>query len=241
MVSYNFHFLHPINILAVRSRACERIASALLTLPPPPSLKILSLVISSHPYDFPPAVKTSPSRVRFADAIDLLLKIIYIYFCSLFVFTQATRYFLIILLIDASFLSSFHGPLPDLDARRSRTKMTIDNDFCSRPLSLFWKIAATSSSPPWDPEGPTLARSVSTSSRWEEKIPRDIPPEITNVGLCLSTPCLHPFQLSYSSLTFVITYIRLFSRKKHTRVVKPLKSKNHNVFGTQASESFFHE
>lgn len=170
--------------------------------------------------------------------IDSLLKIIYIYFFSLIRFytgytllpnNTINRCFLPLLLPRPPFLF-------DLDARRSRTKMTIDNDFCSRPLSLFWKIATTRRSPPPSrgiPKGPTtLLRFVPhvLAAGGKDTARHILPKSRTSDSASpLSTP---------PSSHLRITYIRLFSREKHTRVVKPLKSKNHNVFGTQASESF---
>lgn len=109
--------------------------------------------------------------------------------------------------------------------------------FCLRSPQSFGKSPPLRRLPNgWDSEGPPpSSRSFFlcfTSSRREEKIPRDILPKSRTYVL---PPSFNPFPFS----PFRITYVRLFSRKKHTRVVKPLKSKNHNVFRTQASESFF--
>lgn len=82
-------FLHPINILA-RARARERIASPLS----PPSLPLLiALSISPIPLASLCGCARSASLKN------------HIFLCVLFYcfFTQATRYFLIILLIDTSF------------------------------------------------------------------------------------------------------------------------------------------
>lgn len=100
------------------------------------------------------------------------------------------RYFLPLLPSTAPFF-------PDLNARGSRTKMTIDiTDFRSRFLSLFGKSPPLVV-PPWDPSRRTTscARFVLTSSRREEKVPRDILPKITRTYVVspshpLSTPFL---------------------------------------------------
>lgn len=155
----------------------------------------------------------------------------YIFFFSLIVFTQATRYFLIILLIDASFLSSFHGPLLfPIWTRRSRTKNDIAT-FALVPSVFFWKIAATRR-PPVGPRRATLLASFLRSHGGRKRY-RAISSRNHERLLCPPPP--PPFN---SLLTFVLPIYVYLVAKNIRDVVKPLKSKNHNVFGTQASESF---
>jgi len=201
---------------------CERIASSFYLFLPSP-LKVLSLDVSSHPLTSP-TVKRAFVRLR-----STLLKIIYIYIFVCF-YTGYTllpnntinRCFLPLLLPQPPF---------SIWTRGSCTKMTIDTDFCSRPLQSFWKITVTRRPPCGIPKG-YPARFV-LRPRDGRKMSRDI---LRKSRIILSSVFLSlPLQLLSH---FRIIYVRLFSRKKHTRVVKPLKSKNHNVFGTQASESF---
>lgn len=147
MISYNvFHcsfFLHPINTLVARSRVRED-RSVFLS-----SRKLLVLVSSAPPnltrsFNFARAFKRARDRPP--------LKII-IYIYVYFFYTQATRYSLVLLVIDTSFLSSFfsfsssssfsfssHGPF-HLDARGARTKKVYLSvlDFTRFLLSVFWK------------------------------------------------------------------------------------------------------
>lgn len=229
------HFLHPINILAVRPSRAKGSLRPCVSFPLSPLSPLQSSPsrrLSAHPLISPILVPLA----RLCGCDRPLLKIIYI-----FVFTQATRYFLIILLIDASFLSSFHGPLlffSDLDARGPRTKITIDTDFCLRSLSLLENRRHSSSLPRGIPKGHHRARFV--LRRRGRKRYRAISSRNHEYPFVVCLPLPPPFSTLFHS-HLRITYVRLINRKKHTRVVKPLKSKNHNVFGTQASESLSHE
>jgi len=108
--------------------------------------------------------------------------------------------------------------------------MTIDTDFCSRPLQSFWKITATRCPPRGIPKGHP-ARFV-LRPRGGRKRYRAISSRNHESSVFPSLPLQ---LLSHLRITYVRLYLVV---KKHTRVVKSLKSKNHNVFGTQASESF---
>lgn len=194
------HFLHPINILVVRPRTCERIAPASFIPFSPPFPSKSSLSSFRTPNFRPPLTLLA----RLCGCDRSLLKIIYIYLVFLFVFTQATRYFLIILLIDASFLSSFHGLLSDLGRAKTvlARKWLLITDFLLASPQSFGKSPPLVV-PPWDPEGPPCASLRFTSSRREEKVPRDILPK-SQTSSPFSPP---PFRLSFLSSYYLYTSI----------------------------------
>lgn len=172
MVSYNVS-LFTSNKHLHRTSACAKGSLRGLLPLSPFSLKVLSLVVSSHPLFHPPLTLLA----RLCGCDRPLLKIIYIYIYFFFLICFYTGYTLLPnnTINRCFFLSSFHGPFSDLDARRSRTKMTIPT-FAFVP-SVFWKIATTRRSPPWDPEGPPCSFRFTAGGKDTARYP----PEITNI------------------------------------------------------------
>lgn len=192
MVSYNVS-LFTSNKHPRRTSACAKgsLREPFHLFPPSP-FKVLSLVVSSHPFLLLPTVNSS--RAFCADAIDPLLKIIYIFIFFLFVFTQATRYFLIILLIDASSSPPSTAPF----FRSGRAKISHENDhryrlFCFSSPQSFGKSPPLVVLPPVGSRRatPVLSPRFTSSSRREEKIPARYPPE--NYEHTSASPLFPPF------------------------------------------------
>lgn len=148
-------------------------------------------------------------------------------------FTQATRYSLVILLIDTSSLSSSSSfssycsssfDSLHLDARGARTKIpsTLSPSF---PLfSLLENRRYRRILYPFPSEISSFAfHTFFPFSRLEEKYTRySLTKSHEHLTKCV-VPFLPPHPLSNSSLLRLvirprITYVRLFSRRKHTRV-----------------------
>lgn len=149
------HFLHPINILAVRPRTYERIARP-FHLFLPLSLKVLSLVASLI---FHPRLKLFLSC---GCEIDLLLKIIYIYI-FFFLIRFYTGYTLLPNnTINRCFLPLLlpRPPLPIWTREDLARKWPSITAFALVP-SVFFGKSPPLVVPPWDPEGPRSLRFVS--------------------------------------------------------------------------------
>lgn len=190
----------------------------------------------------------------------------------IFFYTQATRYSLVLLVIDTSFLSSFfssssssssssfssHGPF-HLDARGARTKKVYLPvlDSTRFLLSVFWKNCCRSYR-----LFPLLPPSIAYVELlkctpfpfWrKERILRNIWNHKLRVGICIHLKPFDVLRIVKISLLFPLFsdafsprawYYRILLvsfRKTYARVVKLLKSKNHNVLLNSSEWAFSHE